>query len=137
MIYDKEVYHFLSLHFPIALFITGYIFHILFIFLDKIEFEQYILWTMGMGILWSLVSIITGYITAIEMEYISSFMDILQKRGINKHSHMMILATGLFIATFILINKKINIKILLFIHSLAVILLIYGTHLGAKWAERI
>jgi len=133
MIYDKEVYHFLSLHFPIALFITGYIFHILFIFLDKIEFEQYILWTMGMGILWSLVSIITGYITAIEMEYISSFMDILQKQ----HSYMMILATGLFIATFILINKKINIKILLFIHSLAVILLIYGTHLGAKWAERI
>ena len=133
MIYDKEVYHFLSLHFPIALFITGYIFHILFIFLDKIEFEQYILWTMGMGILWSLVSIITGYITAIEKEYISSFMDILQKQ----HSYMMILATGLFIATFILINKKINIKILLFIHSLAVILLIYGTHLGAKWAERI
>jgi len=133
MIYDKEVYHFLSLHFPIALFITGYLFHILFILLDKIEFEQYILWTMGMGILWSLVSIITGYITAIEMEYISSFMDILQKQ----HSYMMILATGLFIATFILINKKINIKILLFIHSLAVILLIYGTHLGAKWAERI
>ena len=104
MIYDKEVYHFLSLHFPIALFITGYLFHILFILLDKIEFEQYILWTMGMGILWSLVSIITGYITAIEMEYISSFMDILQKQ----HSYMMILATGLFIATFILITDSLD-----------------------------
>ena len=133
MIYDKEVYHFLSLHFPIALFITGYLFHILFILLDKIEFEQYMLWTMGMGILWSLVSIITGYITAIEMEYISSLSDIFQKQ----HSYIMILATALFSVTFILINKKINIKILLFIHSLAVILLIYGTHLGAKWAERI
>ena len=66
--YDKEVYHFLFLHFPIALFITGYLFHIFFIFLNKAEFEQYTLWTMGMGILWSLVSIITGYITAIEME---------------------------------------------------------------------
>ena len=131
--YDKEVYHFLFLHFPIALFITGYLFHVLFIFLDKIEFKQYILWTMGMSIIWSLVSIITGYITAIEMEYISSLSDIFQKQ----HSYIMILATGLFIATFILINKKINIKILLFIHSFAVILLIYGTHLGAKWAERI
>ena len=91
------------------------------------------LWTMGMGILWSLVSIITGYITAIEMEYISSLSDIFQKQ----HSYIMILATALFSVTFILISRKKNIKILLLIHSLAIILLAYGTHLGAKWAERI
>ena len=131
--YDREVYHFLFLHFPIALFFTGFFFHILLIFLDKIEFEQYMLWTMGMGILWSLVSIITGYITAIEMEYITSLSDILDK----EHSYIMISATILFILTFILINKKNNIKFSLFFHSLAVILLAYGTHLGAKWAERI
>ena len=131
--YDREVYHFLFLHFPIALFFTGFFFHILLIFLDKIEFEQYMLWTMGMGILWSLVSIITGYITAIEMEYISSLSDIFQKQ----HSYIMILATALFSVTFILISRKKNIKILLLIHSLAIVLLAYGTHLGAKWAERI
>ena len=131
--YDREVYHFLFLHFPIALFFTGFFFHILLIFLDKIEFEQYMLWTMGMAIIWSLVSIITGYITAIEMEYISSLSDIFQK----KHSYIMILATALFSVTFILISRKKNIKILLLIHSLAIILLAYGTHLGAKWAERI
>ena len=131
--YDKEVYHFLFLHFPIALFITGYLFHVLFIFLNRIEFKNYMLWTMGMGILWSLVSIITGYITAIEMEYITSLSDIFQKQ----HSYIMISATILFILTFILINKKNSIKFSLFFHSLAVILLAYGTHLGAKWAERI
>ena len=131
--YDREVYHFLFLHFPIALFITGFFFHILLIFLDKIEFEQYMLWTMGMGILWSLLSIITGYIAAIEMDYISSFSGILQK----EHSYIMISATVLFSVTFILISRKKNIKILLLIHSLAIILLAYGTHLGAKWAERI
>ena len=131
--YDREVYHFLFLHFPIALFFTGFFSHILLIFLDKIEFEQYMLWTMGMGILWSLLSIITGYITAIEMDYISSFSGILQKQ----HSYIMILATALFSVTFILISRKKNIKILLLIHSLAIILLAYGTHLGAKWAERI
>ena len=131
--YDKEVYHFLFLHFPIALFITGYLFHVLFIFINRIEFKNYMLWTMGMGIIWSLASIITGYITAIEMEYITSLSDILDK----EHSYIMISATILFILTFILINKKNNIKILLFFHSLAVILLAYGTHLGAKWAERI
>jgi len=131
--YDKEVYHFLFLHFPIALFITGYLFHVLFIFINRIEFKNYMLWTMGMGILWSLVSIITGYITAIEMEYITSLSDILNK----EHSYIMISATILFILSFILINKKNNIKFSLFFHSLAVILLAYGTHLGAKWAERI
>ena len=131
--YDREVYHFLFLHFPIALFITGFFFHILLIFLDKIEFEQYMLWTMGMGILWSLLSIITGYIAATEMDYISSLSGILQKQ----HSYIMVLATVLFSVTFILISRKKNIKILLLIHSLAIILLAYGTHLGAKWAERI
>ena len=90
-------------------------------------------WTMGMGILWSAISIITGYIAAIEMEYITSFFDILDKQ----HSYMMILATILFIITFILTNKNFNLKVLLFLHSIAVILLSYGTHLGAKWAERI
>ena len=86
-----------------------------------------------MSIIWSVASIITGYITAIEMEYISSLSGILEKQ----HSYIMILATILFILTFILSNKNFNTKVLLFFHSLAVIILLYGTHLGAKWAERI
>ena len=131
--YDREVYHFLFLHFPIALFITGYIFHIFSIAVDKIEFKNYMIWTMAMGILWSVISIITGYITAIEMEYISSFSGMLEKQ----HSYIMILATILFTVTFIFTNKNFNTKILLLLHSIAVIVLTYGTHLGAKWAERI
>ena len=131
--YDKEVYHFLFLHFPIALFVTGYLFHVFFIISDKLELKKYMLWTMGMSIIWSVASIITGYITAIEMEYISSLSGVLEK----EHSYIMILATILFILTFILSNKNFNTKVLLFFHSLAVIILLYGTHLGAKWAERI
>ena len=131
--YDKEVYHFLFLHFPIALFVTGYLFHVFFIISDKLELKKYMLWTMGMSIIWSVASIITGYITAIEMEYISSLSGVLEKQ----HSYIMILATILFILTFILSNKNFNTKVLLFFHSLEVIILLYGTHLGAKWAERI
>ena len=131
--YDKEVYHFLFLHFPIALFVTGYLFHVFFIISDKLELKKYMLWTMGMSVIWSVASIITGYITAIEMEYISSLSGVLEKQ----HSYIMILATILFILTFILSNKNFNTKVLLFFHSLAVIILLYGTHLGAKWAERI
>ena len=131
--YDKEVYHFLFLHFPIALFVTGYLFHVFFIISDKLELKKYMLWTMGMSIIWSVASIITGYITAIEMEYISSLSGILEKQ----HSYIMILATILFILTFILSNKNFNTKVLLFFHSLAVIILLYGTHLGAIWSDRI
>jgi hypothetical protein len=49
----------------------------------------------------------------------------------------MILATILFIITFALYSKKSNQKVLFLLHSLAVCFLVYGTHLGAKWAERI
>ena len=87
MLYDKEVYHFLFLHFPIALFITGYIFHLLYNLSDKKEINNYITWTMGMGILWSIISIVTGYIAAFELEYIQSFSNIFDK----KHRNMEIL----------------------------------------------
>jgi len=133
MLYDKEVYHFLFLHFPIALFITGYIFHLLYNLSDKKEINNYITWTMGMGILWSIISIVTGYIAAFELEYIQSFSNIFDK----KHSFIMILATFFFIILFILRSKDFNNKILFFFHSIAVSLIIYGTHLGAQWAERI
>ena len=133
MTYDKEVYHFLFLHFPIALFITGYIFHLLYNLSDKKEINNYITWTMGMGILWSIISIVTGYIAAFELEYIQSFSNIFDK----KHSFIMILSTFFFIILFILRSKDFNNKILFFFHSIAVSLIIYGTHLGAKWAERI
>ena len=133
MLYDKEVYHFLFLHFPIALFITGYIFHLLYNLSDKKEINNYITWTMGMGILWSIISIVTGYIAAFELEYIQSFSNIFDK----KHSFIMILSTFFFIILFILRSKDFNNKILFFFHSIAVSLIIYGTHLGAQWAERI
>ena len=74
--YDKEVYHFLFLHFPIGLFITGFIFHIFYILNHSVEvadkIKEYIHWTMGMGIIWSDLSVITGFITALELEYLDS-----------------------------------------------------------------
>ena len=91
--YDKEVYHFLVLHFPIALFITGFIFNVFYLlnissdFSEKIK--EYIKWTMGMGIIWSFLSIITGFITALELEYMESIFDFINK----PHAYIMILST--------------------------------------------
>ena len=133
--YDKEVYHFLFLHFPIGLFITGFIFHVFYIFNHSVEvsdkLKEYIHWTMGMGIIWSVLSIITGFITALELEYINSIFNISDK----PHAYIMILSTILFSILFSL--RNMDKKIFFILHLGSVILLIYGTHLGAKWADRI
>ena len=133
--YDKEVYHFLFLHFPIGLFITGFIFHIFYMLNHSVEaadkVKEYIHWTMGMGIIWSILSIITGFITALELEYINSIFNISDK----PHAYIMILSTILFSILFSL--RNMDKKIFFILHLGSVILLIYGTHLGAKWADRI
>tara|TARA_B100001750_G_scaffold220907_1_gene208995 strand:+ start:231 stop:635 length:405 start_codon:yes stop_codon:yes gene_type:complete len=133
--YDKEVYHFLFLHFPIGLFITGFIFHVFYMFNHSVEvsdkLKEYIHWTMGMGIIWSVLSIITGFITALKLEYINSIFNISDK----PHAYIMILSTILFSILFSL--RNMDKKIFFILHLGSVILLIYGTHLGAKWADRI
>ena len=133
--YEKEVYHFLVLHFPIALFVTGFIFNVFYLlnissdFSEKIK--EYIKWTMGMGIIWSFLSIITGFITALELEYMESIFDFINK----PHAYIMILSTVIFSILFSM--KNIDKKIFFVLHLCSIILLIYGTHLGAKWADRI
>ena len=131
--YPKEVYHFLVLHFPIALFSTAFIFDFICVVTDKEEIKDYVFWTMGMGIIWGFLSIITGYITAIELGYMESLLDIYSKR----HSMIMLFCISYFIILFILRTKSINSKILLFFNAGGVGLLMYGAHLGAKWADRI
>tara|TARA_B100001540_G_scaffold171311_1_gene151309 strand:+ start:494 stop:898 length:405 start_codon:yes stop_codon:yes gene_type:complete len=133
--YEKEVYHFLVLHFPIALFVTGFIFNVFYLlnissdFSEKIK--EYIKWTMGMGIIWSFLSIITGFITALELEYMESIFDFINK----PHAYIMILSTVIFSILFSM--KNIDKKIFFVLHLCSIILLIYGTHIGAKWADRI
>ena len=133
--YDKEVYHFLVLHFPIALFITGFIFNVFYLLYYSSDFseriKEYFIWTMGMGIIWSILSIITGFVTALELEYMNSFFDFFDK----PHAYIMIVSTIVFSILFSL--KNINKKIFFVLHLCLIILLIYGTHLGAKWADRI
>ena len=133
--YDKEVYHFLVLHFPIALFITGFIFNVFYLLYYSSDFseriKEYFIWTMGMGIIWSILSIITGFITALELEYINYIFNISDK----PHAYIMILSTILFSILFSL--RNMDKKIFFILHLGSVLLLIYGTHLGAKWADRI
>ena len=135
--YEKEVYHFLFLHFPIGLFITGFIFHIFYILNHSLEgtdkVKEYIHWTMGMGIIWSVLSIITGFITAFENGAIESIFGIFDGKKI--HAPIMILSTILF--SILLSLRNMDKKIFFILHLGSILLLIYGTHLGAKWTGRI
>ena len=61
MIYEKEMFHYLLLHFPIALFATGYLFDLISFFNKNNTFYTFSLWNMGMGIFWGLLSIFSGF----------------------------------------------------------------------------
>ena len=102
--YDREVYHFLVLHFPIALFITGYFFDILCSLFNKNKFNSFVLWLMGFGLFWSFISILTGYITAFEIEHMANSKDIFSKN----HSNVMLITTLIFSCIYYFRNISIK-----------------------------
>ena len=117
MFFEKETYHFLVLHFPIALFITGYFFNLIYIFSNDIKYFQFINWMVGMGIIWGFIAILTGVL--IDWEIIFEL-----------HGILMVLCIFYFCILYYLFNKKIENKLFLFLHTIGILLLIYGTHQG-------
>ena len=59
MIYEKEMFHYLFLHFPIALFCTAFIFELISLINEKKIYATFVLWNIGMAIFWSIFSIIS------------------------------------------------------------------------------
>ena len=115
---DKDTYHFLVIHFPIALFITGFIINCIYIYTEKSHFEEFLKWLMGMGIAWGFVSIATGLL--IDWKVIFEI-----------HGMLMISTIIYFLFIYYLNGKRINNKLFLFLHTMGIILLIYGAHQGA------
>jgi len=138
MIYDKELYHFLFLHFPIALFITGYMFDLLGYVKSNSNFNQFGFWNLSLGIFGGILSIVTGFITDQSIGHMDNPLPIWTTHGTH-----MITAVILFICLLILkilnSKEKINISpiIVLIIHTLILMFFIHGTHIGAKLADRL
>ena len=136
MIYEKEVYHYLMLHFPIALFITGYIFDLLHIVLGNSLFYKFGFWNLGIGIITGLITIITGFITDNSMVgHMENPFPIWTTHGTH-----MITSIIIFYIIFLLrffFQENINKKHLFIIHSLAVLFFMHGAHIGAKLADRL
>jgi len=136
MMYDKETYHYIFLHFPIALFSVGYLFNVFAFFLKDELLDKFGFWNLGLGIISGIISIITGFITDnVIVGHMTDPFPIWYTHG----SHMII-AIIIFYLFFILKfywGSLIKDKYLLFLHTLLLLFFIHGTHIGAKLADRI
>ena len=136
MIYEKELYHYLILHFPIALFITGYIFDLLYVLIGNDLFYKFGFWNLGIGIITGVFTIIAGFITDNSLVgHMENPFPIWTTHGTH-----MIVAIIIFYIIFLLrffFEQNINKKYLFIIHSLAVMFFIHGAHIGLKLADHL
>ena len=139
MIYEKEMFQYLLLHFPIALFVTGYIFDCLSLLKSNNNLETFSFWNLGLGIFWGTITIITGFITDNSLYgHMESPFPIWTTHGTH-----MIIAILLFLIFFVLKYLKlknrlfISRNILFIIHTLVLLFFIHGTLIGAKLADRL
>ena len=130
--------HPLFVHFPIALFATGLFFDLLAEILQKEELEQAGFWSMLMGLVSCLFANMTGLLAFLEEGSISDLPQFY-------HALLIWLAIIFFVVLFwVRIKFQVDLRYsslkryIYFIgYILAVGILFYGAHLGAKIAERI
>ena len=136
--YSIDTVHPLLVHFPIALFSTGLFFDILAKLLDNEEFDHAGFWTMLMALISSPFTIIAGIFAFMEE---GSWLDLYQFQ----HGLLAFIST-LFLLVLFWARIKFQLdfrysglkrNIYLALHILAVGILFYGAHLGAKVADRI
>ena len=138
MPFSLETIHPLLVHFPIALFSTGLFFDILAKVLDNEELDHAGFWTMLMALISSPFTIINGIFAFMEE---GSWLDLYQFQ----HGFLAFIST-LFLLVLFWARIKLQLdfrysslkrNIFLALHILAVGILFYGAHLGAKAADRI
>ena len=130
--------HPLLVHFPIVLFSTGLFFDLLAEILQKKELEQSGFWCMLMGLVSCLFANMTGLLAFLEEGSISDLPQFY-------HALLIWLSIIFFAILFwVRIKFKVDLRysslkryIYFSGHILAVGILFYGAHLGAKTAERI
>ena len=130
--------HPLFVHFPIALFSTGLFFDILAQIFNKGELEKVGFWCMLMGLVSCLFTNMTGLMAFLDE---GSFSDL------PRFSHALLIWASIILFAVIFwarIQFQIDFRysalkrnIYFLLHILAVGLLFYGAHLGAKTAERV
>jgi len=139
MFYEKELYHYLILHFPIALFITGYLFDLVFFYNKDNFYSKCGFMLMGCGIITGIISIITGFITDNTLVgHMEEPFPIWTTHGTH-----MIVSIFIFLCLFILRyyndkSKKLYFnKMFIVLHTLSILFFMHGAQMGAKLADRL
>ena len=131
--YDLETYHYLLLHFPIALFLIGYCFDSMNFIKKNSVYGQYGEINLKLGIGLGVVTIISGFITDnILVGHMSEPLPVLTTHG----THMIISILS-FVGLYFIRSKNIKSQYYFYIHTILVIFFIHGVHIGAKLADRI
>ncbi len=138
MLYEKEMYHYLILHFPIALFITGYLFDLISYFKPNSTYSIYAFYNLCLGVFSGILSIISGLITDQLVGHMDNLLPVWSTHG--THMIVAIILFTCFLILKILISKEkilVSSLFVLFLHSLILMFFIHGAHIGAKLANRI
>ncbi len=131
--------HPLFVHFPIALLSTAVLFDVFSVFTGREDLAMVGWWTMLMGLISAVTAMTTGILADTNMGHFGSVFPI----WIN-HGWTQVFASILFMILFIWRGKPGNIPrqkyqkwVYLTLSLLAVAVLFYGGHLGARLATRI
>ena len=136
--YTIDTFHFLFLHYPIALFIVAFSFDMAAIFFKKPSLLEVGYWNMLTGLFFSIITIITGLITDGETG-INHFWD----NPVSLGNHATWEFLSVFILSFIFYRRYKNKNalnensVIRGLYMLGIIFLIYGSHLGAVLADRL
>ena len=129
-----ETLHPLFVHFPIALLSVGLVFDLLYCFLKNEDFEIVASWNLFLGFFSLLPTMLTGFFSDLEYGHMESPFPIIET-----HGSLQILSCLLFLFLFIwkmkekcrLPKQGKNRFVFLLIEIIAVLILFYGSHLGA------
>jgi len=131
--------HPLVIHFPIALFSSAILFDFISILYNKTELLNTSWWTMLLALISSVFAIITGLIDDNLIGHLNDTSPFW-----NNHGWMQIISVIGFLFLFIWRSKKENLfnskkltPVYLIIGLVNVVILFYGSHLGAALAGRI
>ena len=131
--------HPLVIHFPIALFSSAVLFDCIAIVFKKNELLMTSWWVMLLALLSSVFAIITGLIDDNLIGHLFTTLPLWDNHGL-----MQIISIVIFLSIFIwrtkqpnLFDSKKNVFIYLLIGLANVVILFYGSHIGAILSGRI
>ena len=138
--YQLNNIHPLFIHFPIALFATGYLFDLIGIFFNRPKFLIVGWYNLLIGIPSLLAAVITGFLADTLYGHMMEPFPLHDTHGI------IMLFSGLVLIILTAIRFKFQPEfpgdkrtkiVLLLVHGLALVIIFYGAHLGAILGERI